>query len=193
MNRVLATSDSKTSKQPEKLRVSHRPQSSSGQRKVVPAHASAPFQTNPTLASAKLQTTYRASTVKTFSKSRSAGPGAKSRVKERKGMLALEKVPDSNSHSKTLSDCERKESKADLQDSVENVENETVCDTINTNQNSTRTEEKFSGGIKNDGCKLQENFQALTIDDDLIEDKNTRNQGTENKHAAKLFDLKKDG
>ena len=38
------------------------PGSSSGRRKVVPAHISAPFQTNPNLPTSRLQTTYRSAT-----------------------------------------------------------------------------------------------------------------------------------
>ena len=41
---------------------SKRPGSSSGKKKVVPAHINAPFQTNPNLPTSKLQTTYRSAT-----------------------------------------------------------------------------------------------------------------------------------
>ncbi|XP_060558613.1 uncharacterized protein LOC132718924 [Ruditapes philippinarum] len=57
----------------ERQKISQRPQSSSGTRKIVPVHVNAPFQTNPNLRSSKLQTTYKAATAKTLSKSRGAG------------------------------------------------------------------------------------------------------------------------
>ena len=59
-----------------------RPGSSSGRRKVVPAHISAPFQTNPNLATSRLQTTYRSATAV---KSSVRGRGATGRGRADRG------------------------------------------------------------------------------------------------------------
>ena len=60
---------------------SRRPGSSSGRRKVVPAHISAPFQTNPNLPTSKLQTTYRSATsVKSTARGRGSVSSARGRV-----------------------------------------------------------------------------------------------------------------
>lgn len=190
LNSGVARSGAKTIEKAERARISQRPQSSSSQKKVVPVHASAPFQTNPNLTSAKLQTTYRAATAKTSAKSRGASASVESRVYGRKGTSKMESGKSSSGDSKSCKGDEKKRSKMD---SPRSVQSQFISDTLKSKEISAQGEERISDSCEKEGSSLPVNLQAMTIDDHSAQNTDGSGQDVENLHCEKRFDLKKDG
>lgn len=177
------SSGAKTVEKSTRARISERPKSSSGNRKVVPAHVSAPFQTDARLASGKLQTTYRAANAKTVSKSRGAKYSADiQKRKEIKGGLDKGAISESETRGTSQSpraDCVKEENCDDEGNSSLN--------------NSVNRCNKNGDKVSCDNTDIvQETFQKLAVKDgDRAEEKNSSQ--SEGNEETKLFCLAKDG
>ncbi|XP_053392769.1 uncharacterized protein LOC128555190 isoform X2 [Mercenaria mercenaria] len=192
----LITSSSKSVEKSERTRTSHRPQSSSGSRKVVPVHASAPFQTNPHLASAKLQTTYRAATAKTLAKSRGAS-SAGSKVKEGKRTVQEGTIV---SRFRSLKTDDGKTNEADLSEVDQEINDNSKiragkdCGNKSAANNIESVSDMYSSESVNDKC----NNDVDSVQGDCLADNPGKTTGRDcqevkEKHLYKLFNLNKDG
>lgn len=183
-----------------------RPESSSGKRKVVPAHISAPFQTNPNLPTSRLQTTYRSATsAKTLrgkssaSSTRGRQVGVKSSGKEpltthvnpgSTGRQTDKSINSSNKVNKTelnkgvdeqLINDRLKEIHTPAEDEmVKNEDHEYYDDSITKRTRNNRVQET-----------VIENQTVINKNSGILKDAD--NMTSTDQGAEKLFDLKRDG
>lgn len=179
---------SKVLEKSEKEIISQRPKSSSVQKKVVPAHVSAPFQTNPRLSTNKLQTTYRAATAKTFSK-----------VKVTRNSAVISKRGTSGSAGKTNtveheSLCSEKSDFVQhdvIYQESENVDYVTCKEDCTYEKTSPRI---YDGKLVCDGVDMvQGGLQKVMIADQANCLHENSRADTEHGKAAQPFNLTKDG
>lgn len=169
-------SGAKTLEKTERSRISARPQSSSGHRKIVPAHASAPFQTNLHLASSRLQTTYGASTAKTSAKSRGVSSGSAGRrgVKgtsrvDTAGVRGTVGASSSGDSSRSLTAEARKSNETNtavLDPETEQHKQDTCRHFGNTDCTSEHAcRDGLNEKLEHDVDTVQEKIQTVSLDD----------------------------
>ena len=150
-----------------------RPGSSSGKRKLVPAHISAPFQTNPNLRTSKMQTTYSSAT---SVKSTLRGQGRESSVKKSGvGSGGSARVSQSTSIKPGSAGPRQDTNKF----SAKNTNSKAACD--NSNQNNSGIDSKINDKFRND--TVQEIKQSICKGDGT----NGNNAGCNNLGDVKVI------
>ena len=132
-----------------------RPISSSGRGKVVPAHISAPFQTNPNLRTSRLQTTYRSATIVKSTVRGRGGATSSGRGRGDRGSFGR---PGSSSGRATSSSSSKSGSAGSNRD---RNTNSTTKTTNTASASNDRTDERSEDILKIDKQKLDRDSERL--------------------------------
>ncbi|XP_052816889.1 uncharacterized protein LOC128243273 [Mya arenaria] len=185
------SASSATDKQ-QRSHVSARPQSASG-KKHIPVHSNAPFQTNPRLATVKLQSTYRAANASTTSKARlqaRGGSASRGRGQHSSKPTVMNSVPKHNENTKSQdkpqSVIRREEKGCDISgaSSSSNPSNDSFEDTVFSHENK-----KAQPHLTED---MNKKFKDMNINQEDTTDAPGKNAMCEDDGSSKLFLLSRD-
>ena len=184
-----------------------RPGSGTGKKKVVPAHISAPFQTNPNLKTSKLQSTYRSATT---SKPSLRAQANASSAKVRTGVVNRS-VKGSHSASTKTEQVKFSHEKSDISVRSTSHDSKAHCDKDDeavsvTDVKSKQNDLNFRESAEKDRLNLNANCddktsssilhetgQSTAMIDKISGGMNDAEQSNSEDETEKLFHLKRDG
>ena len=184
-----------------------RPGSGTGKKKVVPAHISAPFQTNPNLKTSKLQSTYRSAT---SSKPSLRAQANMSSAKVRAGVVNRS-VKGSHSVSTKIEQVKLTHEKSDISVRSTSHDSKVHCDNdaeavsladVKSKQNNLNFRESAEKDMLNinancddkiSNSRLYETGQSAAVIDKISEGRNDGEPPNLEDETEKLFHLMRDG